>query len=291
MGAVLCVNVTAFFFFVWTKIGLTIVGNNSYNGLFFVLPFHTYKQWKSYVGLIRRFIKTTSFSKTYWLVYYKFRLPRNNPGESLPYFKFPINDRGAEFYNPQEIPGLQSLLDNREVILKEYQQASNHLKPYINEAGGLHNDWQTILLYGAGVLNTKVQSDFTETLKIITNLPGAEFSMVMFSVLTPGAQIPIHTGPFNAFLRVHVPLVLPKNTGNCTITVGTKTQPWQNNALLVFDDSFAHTVANNTNETRVILMLAVWKPWIPNNIKPLIKRFIALLNSSLPFKQWMIDNS
>lgn len=287
-GSLLSPHFTALLFFIAAKMG-GLIFRRKYSGFYFVFPFSTYRQWLTYSALIRKFILHTSFSKTFWMVYYKFRTLSAPAEKSLPYFKFPIPVPRV-FYTIEDLPALKPLLQNKQAVLTEYQQLGKHLKSYINEAGNAHTDWQTIFLYGGGSVNEKIKNDFPETLKTLKNIPGIEFSMVMFSVLTPGAHIPSHTGPFNSFLRVHLPLILPADITNCYLTAGGQTGRWKEDELLIFDDSFAHEVTNNTNQTRVILMLSVWRPEIPDAVKPLIKCFVNLLNSSPPFEKWTADN-
>lgn len=267
------------------------IGKNSSSAVFFLLPFNNYEAWKKYILIIQSFIRNTTFSETFWMLYYKFRVLDHHLNRDLPYFKFPSVKSDSIFYEPSDFPELNELSDKKEQILKEYLAATDLLKYYVNEAGIQHNDWQTIFLYGNGLLNEKVKNKFPVTLEIIHKISGIDYSMILFSVLKPGAHIPIHTGPFNSFLRVHLPLIIPKDATKCSINVGTETRNWNNDELLIFDDSFAHEVTNDTNETRVILMLAIEKHHTPNTVKPLIRQFIAHLNSSPPFVQWMNHNT
>lgn len=291
LGAMISVPFTAFLLNGFSALIRILSGKNIASGVFFLFPFNTYEAWKNYLLIIQSFIKHTNFPKAFWILYYKFRVWDQNLNRDLPYFKFPYIKSDSFFYEPSDYPELNELHDKKQQILGEYLAATDLLKYYVNEAGVQHNDWQTIFLYGSGLLNEKIKDKFPLTLEIINKISGIEYSMILFSVLKPGAHIPLHTGPFNAFLRVHLPLIIPKDEKQCSITVGTETSNWSSNELLVFDDSFAHKVINNTNETRVILMLAIEKHNIPDTIKPLIHQFISHLNSSPPFKQWMLNNS
>lgn len=291
LGALVWVNATAYIFYFLSKIVLFFSKQNRYNDIFFILPFNTYEQWKKYISLIATFIKETSFSATQSMLYYKFKCFHPAVGMSLPYFKFPAVKSDSFFYLASDFEELSHLLSNKEMIKNEYTINHHLLKPYTNEAGNQHHDWNTILLYGSGILNAKIANSFPVTMQCLNAIENLETSMILFSVLQPGAHIPIHTGPFNSFLRVHLPLILPNDIKKCNIKVGTEYKYWNENELLIFDDSFEHSVSNETSEVRVILMLSIWKKDISEKIKNNINELIILLNSSPPFKKWMEDNS
>lgn len=79
----------------------------------------------------------------------------------------------------------------------------------------------------------------------------------LYSVLTPGAHIPPHTGVINCRLVVHLPLIVPPD---CGIRVGTETRGWQEGRCIVFDDTFEHEAWNRSDRTRVVLIFDIWNP-------------------------------
>lgn len=95
---------------------------------------------------------------------------------------------------------------------------------------------------------------------------------VMFSVLAPRTRIPPHTGSTNIRLICHLPLILP---GNCRFRVGNDTREWQMGKAWVFDDSIDHEAWNDSDETRVILMLDVWNPLITETERRLLTLMMA----------------
>jgi aspartate beta-hydroxylase len=78
-----------------------------------------------------------------------------------------------------------------------------------------------------------------------------------FSVLQPGAHIPIHTGVVNTRLVVHLPLIVPPD---CGIRIAGETHGWREGKTLVFDDTFEHEAWNTSDTTRVVLILDTWNP-------------------------------
>ena len=82
----------------------------------------------------------------------------------------------------------------------------------------------------------------------------------MFSILEPGKYIPPHKGPSTACLRYHLGLKIPKDINNCYIEVNDQKYNWLEGYALVFDDTYVHSVYNNTNEPRIILFIDIERP-------------------------------
>jgi aspartyl/asparaginyl beta-hydroxylase (cupin superfamily) len=80
---------------------------------------------------------------------------------------------------------------------------------------------------------------------------------VFFSVLSGGAHIRPHCGPWNTRLTCHLGLVVPDGA---SMRVGTEIVQWQEGKCLVFDDSFEHEVWNRSDERRIVLLIQFWHP-------------------------------
>lgn len=78
-----------------------------------------------------------------------------------------------------------------------------------------------------------------------------------FSVLQPGAHIPPHFGLSNIRLAVHLPIIIPENSG---IRVGEQTRSWRFGECLIFDDSYEHEAWNRDSSDRVVLIFEIWHP-------------------------------
>ncbi|WP_449427345.1 aspartyl/asparaginyl beta-hydroxylase domain-containing protein [Rhodanobacter umsongensis] len=79
----------------------------------------------------------------------------------------------------------------------------------------------------------------------------------LFSVLRPGTHILPHRGVTNTRLVTHLPLIVPPD---CALRVGGETHVWQEGRCVTFDDTFEHEAWNNSDETRVVLILDTWNP-------------------------------
>jgi len=103
---------------------------------------------------------------------------------------------------------------------------------------------------------------FPKTYELINNIPGC--SLAMFSVLYPGKVIPPHYGPYKGVLRYHLTLIAPKKYKKCQILVNNKPYNWKEGKDVLFDDTYIHSVKNESDETRIVLFLDIKKNF--NNI-------------------------
>jgi aspartyl/asparaginyl beta-hydroxylase (cupin superfamily) len=111
---------------------------------------------------------------------------------------------------------------------------------------------------------------------------------VMFSIMEAGNKIPPHTGKFKGVLRYQLPLMVP-SSGNCTITVGGITKPYQKGHSILFDDTIEHSVINDSPQLRVILFLDIEKK--TNFLVRAVDRlFMKLVVISPKFKRSLIKS-
>lgn len=80
---------------------------------------------------------------------------------------------------------------------------------------------------------------------------------VLFSQLKPRTHIPPHWGMLNTRLICHIPLIVPDR---CRLRVGNHERAVEAGKALLFDDSILHEAWNDSDETRVVLLLEVWHP-------------------------------
>jgi len=100
---------------------------------------------------------------------------------------------------------------------------------------------------------------------------------ILFSVLKPRTHIPPHTGVINGRLTVHLPLVVPENCG--ALRAGDEQRPWRVGECLIFDDSFVHEAWNDSDQTRVVLILDAWNPYLSEAEREALATSIAELGS------------
>ncbi|KAJ1636661.1 hypothetical protein T492DRAFT_957655 [Pavlovales sp. CCMP2436] len=124
---------------------------------------------------------------------------------------------------------------------------------------------------------------------IMTDSP---FGFAFFSTLHSHSNIAAHTAPCNLRVRCHLPLRLPTHDSPgesggppgspedfggpdgspgesgrlsggqaaCGMELAGREVHWRQNELLLFDDSYEHSVWNWTSSPRVMLLLDLWHP-------------------------------
>jgi aspartate beta-hydroxylase len=97
---------------------------------------------------------------------------------------------------------------------------------------------------------------------------------VLFSVLAPQTHIKPHHGVTNTRVVTHLPLLIPD--GDCKLVVGGAAHAWRQDQCITFDDTFLHEAWNRTDDTRVVLILDTWNPYLSPEeclvLKDLIER-------------------
>ncbi len=119
-------------------------------------------------------------------------------------------------------------------------------------------DWRSFFLYGFGLRSDANCARCPKTAALVESIPG--MFTAMFSILAPGAHLPPHTGPWKGVVRYHLGLMVPIPVENCGIKVGGVTAYWREGESLVFDDTYEHSVWNETGGTRVVLFLDILRP-------------------------------
>jgi beta-hydroxylase len=103
------------------------------------------------------------------------------------------------------------------------------------------------------------------TVALLNKVPNVR--LAMFSLLAPGAKILPHRGVFRGALRYHLALKVPTDRSKCFITLDNERYHWKEGKGVLFDDTFAHWVQNNTAEYRLILFLDIERPLsFPGNV-------------------------
>jgi beta-hydroxylase len=134
--------------------------------------------------------------------------------------------------------------------------------------------WKAFVLrvFGAPVAANCARAP--RTCALLQAVPG--LCNAMFSILAPGKRIPPHRGPYNGLLRYHLALKVPAARERCSILVGGAPAHWEEGRSLIFDDSFEHSVANDTGEERVVLFADFARP-LRGPLAPLNGGMLALL--------------
>ncbi|XP_053383028.1 aspartyl/asparaginyl beta-hydroxylase-like [Mercenaria mercenaria] len=126
-------------------------------------------------------------------------------------------------------------------------------------------DWKQFTLYQRGQKDENNCRKAPKTCALIDQIPeakGCTRGQVKFSVMHPGVHVWPHTGPTNCRLRAHLGLKIPDGP---RIRVGNETRTWKEGKFIIIDDSFEHEVWHDGTEVRLILIVDLWHPEIPQH--------------------------
>ena len=99
---------------------------------------------------------------------------------------------------------------------------------------------------------------------------------VCFSVIRPGSKIMPHHGVTNSRLVMHLPLVVPSE---CALNiVGVGEHRWREGELMMFDDTFQHEAWNDSEQSRVILLMDCWNPHLSSAEQMAVKQLVEAID-------------
>jgi len=147
---------------------------------------------------------------------------------------------------------LRTLLDDRQRL-----PAFHELSP---EVGTITTDdqWKTFVFLGYGMRSRRNLARCPATARALRGIPGLRTAF--FSILEPGKRIPLHRGPYNGVLRLHLALVVPEPRERCWIEVDGRRYVWEEGRAVVFDDLYPHQVHNDTDGVRAVLFVDFERP-------------------------------
>ncbi|MEZ4281166.1 MAG: aspartyl/asparaginyl beta-hydroxylase domain-containing protein [Myxococcota bacterium] len=213
-----------------------------------------------------------------------------------------LEERGLVEKNPALIrdyhrhyPALALLERHADVIRKECLElmAQREKIPHIKDAGGRYTtrgiheiEWRTFMLKSGRFLDANCRRA-PETTRLLREVPDVETAF--FSILGPKQHIRAHWGYYKGFWRYHLALVVPNDNRDrsCWLRVNddrraydkrirsvieqTEKYYWHEGEGIVFDDTYLHDAANESDAPRAVLFLDLKRPlpWyldLPNRL-------------------------
>ena len=170
------------------------------------------------------------------------------------------------FFDKQQFPWTAELERNWETVRDEVNQLlqNNVAIPTLREISPDHrriakdSGWRSFFLWGYGYKiedNCQLCPRTSELLSVVPGLNSA-----FFSILQPGAHIPRHKGVTKRIITCHLALQSPVPNEKCRIQVADETQAWYDGQCMVFDDTLPHEVWNETDQTRIVLLIQFKRP-------------------------------
>lgn len=199
-------------------------------------------------------------------------------------------------------PELAILERNYAVIRKECLElmAQSEKIPHIRDSagryttGGIHEiEWKTFMLKSGTFLEANCRRA-PETTRLLRQIPAV--ATAFFSILGPHQHIRAHWGYYKGFWRYHLGLVVPEDNRDerCWLRVNedrraydkrirsviekTPKYFWHEGEGIVFDDTYLHDAANESDAPRAVLFLDLRRPlpfWlhVPNVLFIWLSRF------------------
>lgn len=163
-----------------------------------------------------------------------------------------------------QFPELQPLQANWEMIKQEalalqdngqIQQATGYNDIGFNSF--FRTGWKRFHLYWYGKNLPSAEQSCPQTVALLKSIPSIKAAM--FASLPPGAKLVRHRDPYAGSLRYHLGLVTP-NSPNCFIDVDGIPYHWKDGEAVIFDETYIHFAANNTNHPRIVLFCDIERP-------------------------------
>ena len=154
-----------------------------------------------------------------------------------------------------------------------------------------HDDqWKTFVFLAYGMRSARNLARCPRTAQALERIP--DLRTAFFSILEPGKRIPLHKGPYNGVLRLHLGLVVPEPRERCWIEVGGERYSWKEGEAVVFDDLYPHQVHNDTEGVRVVLFVDFDRPcrapmrWINRALLALVPMTGELRRGKANYDAW-----
>lgn len=148
--------------------------------------------------------------------------------------------------------------------------------PYYNKTfANRPENWKVIPLLFWGNWKQKNLEQFPETSNVLTSIP--HIVSAAFSKLTPHTEIKPHTGDSNVMYRIHLPIIVPKESKELGLKVRDSQILWEEGVPVAFCDAHKHLAWNLTDEDRIVLILDVIRPEYEKKTKLICSIMIASL--------------
>ncbi|HEY8253093.1 MAG TPA: aspartyl/asparaginyl beta-hydroxylase domain-containing protein, partial [Rhizomicrobium sp.] len=145
-------------------------------------------------------------------------------------------------------------------------------------SGGIHQIAWKSFMFKSGSFIDENCALAPKTAALLEKIPG--LYTAFFSVLEPHQHIKPHWGYWKGFVRYHLGVIIPDNNAarKCWIRINPQAQDrtqardaieqgeryfWKNGEAVLFDDTFLHDAANESDQVRVVLFLDLARrmPW------------------------------
>ncbi len=172
--------------------------------------------------------------------------------------------RGRRFVDVAELPQLAPLAANwraiRDEALRLHEAERLRASDSKNDIAFntfFRRGWKRFYLKWYDAFLPSAEALCPETVALVRSIPSV--NAALFAYLPPGGKLGEHRDPFAGALRYHLGLVTP-NSDACRIYVDGEPYAWRDGEAVVFDETFVHSVRNETDQGRIVLFCDVERP-------------------------------
>eukprot|EP00416_Gambierdiscus_australes_P022892 CAMPEP_0171064034 /NCGR_PEP_ID=MMETSP0766_2-20121228/6038_1 /TAXON_ID=439317 /ORGANISM="Gambierdiscus australes, Strain CAWD 149" /LENGTH=326 /DNA_ID=CAMNT_0011520021 /DNA_START=32 /DNA_END=1012 /DNA_ORIENTATION=- len=158
------------------------------------------------------------------------------------------------FHDTAAYPWCASLAAGTSFILAELRTHEN-LKELWTTGNRDAPEWRSIVLVKRGLWVAR--DHFPSTKALFKSLHGVQPMEVCLARMPPHTAIQPHSDNTNFLLTAHLGLELDKG---CMLHVGEWSREWHAGQALVFDHSYIHSAANNSERDRYVLVFRFYHP-------------------------------
>jgi aspartyl/asparaginyl beta-hydroxylase (cupin superfamily) len=172
---------------------------------------------------------------------------------------------GPVFYSREECPWLAAIERHWQTIRAEFEDHYYHRRQTLTDSY-VPDDveirgWRSVNFVTYRHWYRANCAAFPRTVAILRTIPHLTSAFV--NLLEPHARLHPHNGDTNTTYRCHLGLIVPEPQGDpraCGLEVGGERRGWREGEAFAFNEAFHHTVSNETDQDRVVLVFDVMKP-------------------------------
>lgn len=177
-----------------------------------------------------------------------------------------------------DFPDLKPLQQNWEMIRDEAKKLyeGGHIqisKSYNDLAFNtfFKRGWKRFYLKWYGDFFPSAKDLCPKTVELVRSI--GSINAALFTLMPGKSKLGEHRDPFAGSLRYHLGLVTPNNDA-CRIYIDGTPYSWRDGQAILFDETYVHSVNNDTDQDRIILFCDVARP-IGNPLIRAINRFVT----------------
>ena len=161
-------------------------------------------------------------------------------------------------------PELLKLRENWEVIRDEAKRLyeEGHIKKSETNSDLAFNSffkrgWKRFYLKWYDDVLPSAAELCPKTVELVQSIPSV--NAALFALLPGRSKLGAHRDPFAGSIRYHLGLITP-NSDDCRIYIDGTPYAWRDGQDVLFDETYIHSVRNDTDAVRVILFCDVARP-------------------------------